>query len=83
MAIFMGCVYFYGILLPFSYLLIAVIVMTMIGPEAREVDHIKEHEAEFRGETSSDLSNDKIHDSPGHAEKIPDEGADADLHQNL
>jgi len=43
MAIFMGCVYLY------------VIVLTMIGPEQRQVDHIKEHTMEMEaGAVGSD-----------------------------
>jgi hypothetical protein len=55
----------------------------MIGPEARKVDHIKEHEADFREDHSSDHSNDKIHDNAGHAEKLSDEHTETKVHQKL
>ena len=61
--------------LPLRYLvgvsiLILVIILTMIGPEARKVDHVKEH-AEMREEIGSDLTEGKA-DSDGHAEGQPD-----------
>jgi len=70
-------------LIVFSQRLIAVIVLTMIGPEARQVDHIKEHEAEFREDQSSDHSGDKIHDNAGHVEKFSGEHSDTNIHQEL
>lgn len=81
MAIFMGCVYFYGISHYFSNRLLPVIILTMIGPEARKVDHIKEHEAQFREDISSDHSGDKIQDNTGHGEKISDEHVESNVHQ--
>jgi len=45
MAIFMGCVYAYGIILSNIRKLIEVIVLVMIGPEERKVDHVQEHAA--------------------------------------
>jgi len=64
----------------FCQLLIAVIILTMIGPEARKVDHIKEREADFREDHSSDHSGDKIQ---GHAEKFSGEHSDTNIHQEL
>ena len=43
-----------------------VIILTMIGPEERKVDHIKEH-AEMGEENGSDFTEGKA-DSHGHAE---------------
>jgi hypothetical protein len=42
----------------------------MIGPEARKVDHIKEH-AEMREENGSDFTEGKAH-SDGHGEEQAD-----------
>lgn len=49
MAIFMGSVYAYGTftLNRCNVANWAVILMTMIGPEARKVDHVKLHEGQF------------------------------------
>jgi hypothetical protein len=67
----------------YCQLLIAVIILTMIGPEARKVDHIKEREADFREDHSSDHSGDKIPDNAGHAEKFSGEHTDPNVHQEL
>lgn len=71
MAIFMGCVYFYGISSQVFRLMFLVIVLAMIGPEARKKDVIKEHAAEMGMDDSSDFSGEKVHSgrhSDGHAE---------------
>lgn len=53
----------------------------MIGPEARKVDHIKEHEAQFREDVSSDHSGDKIQGNTGNGEKMSDEHVESNVHQ--
>jgi hypothetical protein len=52
-------------------MLIVVIILTMIGPEERKVDHIKEH-AEMGEENGSDFTEGKV-DSHGHAEGQADD----------
>jgi SHS family lactate transporter-like MFS transporter len=47
MAIFMGCVYFYGTHLPTTHKLMVVIILVMIGPEERKRDRVKEHAEEI------------------------------------
>ena len=50
--------------------LIVVIVLTMIGPEARKVDHIKERVVmEMDEDTSSDSSSVKIPAEAGHHQR--------------
>jgi len=55
----------------------------MIGPEARKVDHIKEHDADYREDISTDHSGDKFHGASGHAEKLSDEQMEPNIHQQL
>jgi hypothetical protein len=53
-------------------MLTSVIVLTMIGPEARDMDHVKEHAAELEVDQSSDLYEDKAH-ADGHVDKTAGE----------
>lgn len=68
MAIFMGCVYFYGIVLS-QIKVILVILLTMIGPEARKKDHIKEPAAEIGMDNCTDFSMAKGRSDGGHVDE--------------
>jgi hypothetical protein len=55
-------------LVPNIYANCEVIVLAMIGPEARKKDQIKEHAEEMGMDNSSDFSGEKAHSDGGHGD---------------